>query len=264
MKVSFYKPNHPILKKFIEGYYFISKDNSDEKLSYLTFPDNYFIISACQNANIFREENKIKINQSSDENIFLDFVSRCNAPVEVHYEEEINEATVYFKPLGIYHFFNASEVKLLQDEIIVSDFKEFMKITLNEENREKQIEKLENYWLSKFQEKDLDKIGLIINDLDSDVKIEDIAEKYHISRQYLNKIFTKHLGKSISEFRKIQRFRNSVIRNKDVKNLTELSYENLFYDQSHFIKDFKELTQFQPRKFFKNVNTDEKNIWLFI
>jgi AraC-like DNA-binding protein len=264
MKVNFYKPNHPVLNKFIEGYYFISKDYSGKKLNYLTFPDNYFIVSACQNANIFREENKIKINQSSKENIYIDFVSRCNAPVEVHYENEINEVTIYFKPLGIYQFFRVSEVKQLYFEIISSDFKEFMKIVLNESEREFQIEKLENYWLSKFQEKDLNKLELIINDFNSDLKIEEIAEKHNISRQYLNKISAKYLGKPASEFRKIQRFRNSVIRNKEVKNLTELSYENLFYDQSHFIKDFKDLTKIQPKKFFENIDTEKKNIWLFI
>jgi AraC-like DNA-binding protein len=34
-----------------------------------------------------------------------------------------------------------------------------------------------------------------------------------------------------------------------MKNLTELSYENLFYDQSHFIKNFKDLTKIQPQNF---------------
>jgi hypothetical protein len=47
--LNFYKPNHPVLEKYIEGYYFIAKDDSDATLNYLTFPDNYFIISACEN-----------------------------------------------------------------------------------------------------------------------------------------------------------------------------------------------------------------------
>ncbi|WP_312395358.1 AraC family transcriptional regulator [Chryseobacterium sp.] len=264
MKINFYKPNHPILKKYIEGYYFMAKDDNDEPLKYCTFPDNYFIISACQNITFSRENNTIEIDCSEEENLIIDFVSRCNSPVEVHYKKSINEVTVYFKPLGIYHFFEANEAQFLQDEIISSDFEEFMKNILNETDQKIQIEKLENYWLSKFQEKDLEKIEKIIEDLDSDLNIEKIAKKHQISRQYLNKISTKYLGKPASEFRKIQRFRNSVNQNKNVKNLTELSYENLFYDQSHFIKDFKDLTKIQPRKFFEKVNTEQKNIWLFI
>jgi AraC-like DNA-binding protein len=264
MKVNFYKPNHPVLKKYIEGYYFMEKDESDESLNYLTFPDNYFIISACQNVSFFRDQNKVEISQSLEENIFIDFVSRCNSPVEIHYKQLINEVTIYFKPLGIYHFFESNECRFLQNEIISSDFKDLMKIILNENERKKQIEKLENYWISKFNEKKLSKIESIVNAFESEFSIEEIAQKNQITRQYLNKICTKYLGKPASEFRKIHRFRNLVIQNKNVKNLTELSYENLFYDQSHFIKNFKDLTKIQPRKFFENVNTEQKNIWFFI
>lgn len=264
MKVNFYKPKHPVLEKYIEGYYFIAKDGSNATLNYITFPDNYFIISACENVLFFRDQNKIEINTSEEENIFIDFVSRCNSPVEIHYKQPINEITIYFKPLGIYHFFISNESRLLENEIISSDCKGVMKIILTEKERTNQIEMLEKYWLSKYQEKNLSTIQSIVNDLYSDLKIEEIAEKHTISRQYVNKLCTKFLGKSASEFRKIQRFRNSVSLNKSVKNLTELSYENLFYDQSHFIKNFKNLTKIQPHKFFENVNTEDKNLWFFI
>lgn len=264
MKVNFYKPSHPFLEKYIEGYYFIAKDDSDATLNYLTFPDNYFIISACENVSLFRHQNKIEICASEEENIFIDFVSRCNTPVEIHYKQPINEITVYFKPLGIYHFFNSPESRFLEKEIISSDCKEVMKIILAKQDRKNQIDMLEKYWLSKYQEKELTAVQSIVNDLDSDLKIEEIASKHSISRQYLNKLCTKYVGKPASEFRKIQRFRNAVSLNKNMKNLTELSYENLFYDQSHFIKNFKDLTKIQPQKFFRNVNTEEKNIWLFI
>ncbi|WEK70812.1 MAG: AraC family transcriptional regulator [Candidatus Chryseobacterium colombiense] len=264
MKVNFYKPNHPVLEKYIEGYYFIAKDDSDTTLNYLTFPDNYFIISACENISFFRDGNKIEIDASEEENIIIDFVSRCNSPVEILYKQPINEITVYFKPLGIYHFFSSPESRFLEKEIISSDCKEVMKTILAKQDRKNQIDMLEKYWLSKYQEKELTTVQSIINDLDSDLKIEEIAAKYTISRQYVNKLCTKYLGKPASEFRKIQRFRNAVSLNKNMKNLTELSYENLFYDQSHFIKNFKDLTKLQPQKFFRNVNTEEKNIWFFI
>lgn len=264
MKVNFYKPNHPVLEKYIEGYYFIAKDDSNATLNYITFPDNYFIISACENVLFFRDQNKVEISASDEENIFIDFVSRCNSPVEIHYKQPINEITVYFKPLGIYHFFSSVESRFLEQEIISSDCKEVMKTILTKQDRKNQIDMLEKYWLSKYQEKELTTVQSIVNDLDSDLKIEEIAAKHSISRQYLNKLCTKFLGKSASEFRKIQRFRNSVSLNKSVKNLTELSYENLFYDQSHFIKNFKDLTKIQPQKFFENVNTEDKNLWLFI
>lgn len=264
MKIHFYLPIHPLLKKYIQGYYFISKDESDQPLRYLTFPSNFFIVSACQNAEVIENENKIEISQSSKENILVDLVSRCTSSTEIYYTQPINEVTIYFKPLGIYHFFSSENYRLLQDEIIVSDFPEIVKSILNESDLEIQMQKLEDYWLSKFIEKDLSIITKIKEDLETEIGIENIAQKNGITRQYVNKLSKRYLAKPASEYRKIYRFRKALIQNKEMKNLTELSYENLFYDQSHFIKDFKELTQITPGIFFKKVNTEQNNIWLLI
>jgi AraC-like DNA-binding protein len=139
-----------------------------------------------------------------------------------------------------------------------------MNTILKESDRNIQIKMLENYWLSKFIKKDLHLAYTILNDFETEMSIEEIAAKNKITRQYVNKISRRYLAKPASEFRKIQRFRNVLISNKNSRNLTELSYETLFYDQSHLIKDFKELTRINPGKFFENVDTEKNNIWLFI
>lgn len=266
MNVSFYKPLHPVLNQYIEGYYFMSKveDEEHKPLQYITFPGNYFIVSACQNVAINQDKGAIEIHRSATDNLLLDFVFRCPIPTEVCYQQSINEVTIYFKPLGIYHFFEVDRSAALQEKIQVSDFESVMNGVLKESNRKLQIQKLENYWISKFQEKNLSLAYTISKDLESDLSIEEIAVKNNITRQYLNKISQRYLGKPASEYKKINRFRKALLLNKKVKNLTELSYENLFYDQSHFIKDFKELTKIKPRKFFDKVDTEQNNIWLFI
>ena len=104
----------------------------------------------------------------------------------------------------------------------------------------------------------------ILLDMESDLKISDIALKYNISRQHLNTLFTKIVGKPCSEYRKINRFRSAIEKKKNAKNLTQLTYDNLFYDQSHMIKDFKGLTKVSPQTFFKKTDIDKKNIWLYI
>ena len=118
--------------------------------------------------------------------------------------------------------------------------------------------------MSKFEKKDFTLIEQILSDLEADLKIEEIAQKYSFTRQYINKLFSKHIGKTPSEYRKICRFRNALNEVKKVKNLTHLSHNNLFYDQAHFIKDFKALTNTNPTSFFKNVDTEKGNVWLFI
>jgi len=264
MKVTFYQPLHPVLQKYIEGYYFVDKDDSHQPVRYLTFPDNYFIVSACQDVSITQDKGWVEIHRSLSENLVIDFVSRCSVPTEIYYRQSVNEVTVYFKPLGMYHFFEAGESSALKEHLQLSNFNEIMNAVLKERDRKRQIELLENYWLSNFQPKNLTLAYNILADFDTELSIEEIAEKNRITRQYLNKISNRYLGKPASEFRKIQRFRKVLISNKKSRNLTELSYENLFYDQSHLIKDFKELTKISPGKFFENVDTQQNNIWLFI
>lgn len=268
MKLEFYTPKNEILQKYIEGYYFISGNKKSEPLHYRTFPNNFFIVSINQNAEVEINDNQIIVRQSKNENITTNFVAKYSKPIEVIYDEAVAEVTIYFKPLGINQFVKNPDV-LFKDILGLhfnpfEDFNHSMESICKIADREIQREKLEEYWLSKLEEKDFSELEKIISDIESDLKIDDIAIKNNFSRQYLNRLFSKTIGKSPSEYRKIHRFRNAIINQKNQKNLTDLSLESSFYDQSHLIKDFKQLTNVSPNSFFKTVNTEKENVWLFI
>ncbi|WP_223266521.1 helix-turn-helix domain-containing protein [Gelidibacter gilvus] len=267
MKIEFYKPSNNTLRKYIEGYYFIAEDKNSKPIQYFTFPNNYCILSVSQNVKLQLEEKHFFISSSENKNTIANFVSRYAEPIEIVYENTVNEITIYFKPLGINHFLEAPEIfkkNKIEDFNPFPDFKDEMENIFILKNRDNQIEKLENYWLSKFSEKDLTLAGRLLCDIEADLKIEEIAEKHNFTRQYINKLFSKSVGKTPSEYRKIHRFRNSLFKHQKSKNLTELSHGNLFYDQSHFNKDFKTFTNKNPSAFFKNVDTEKGNIWFFI
>lgn len=270
MTVKFYKPKNEILQKYMEGYYFILEDHEADSVNYRTFPNNFTIVTVMQNVSLNHRNNKMIITPSQENNIFSNIVYRYNTPIEIFYQKPLNEITIYFKPMGLNLFIdNATEYysKDYKKEIEFNpfvDFKTEMEKIFNLSDRERQIKELENYWLSKFVEKDFSKINELITDIETDAKIEEVAKAHKISRQYLNKLFRKNIGKSPSEYRKIHRFRKSIIDKEQVKSLTELSHENLFYDQSHFIKDFRKLTHKNPKSFFKKVNTEKEVLWLFV
>lgn len=267
MKLDFYKPKSELLQNYIEGFYFISEDKNKHKIKYYTFPNNYCILSVYQNTKIQFAANKFVITSSTQKNVIAELVSRYLKPIEVVYENPVNEITIYFKPLGINHFIdhpNLFKAAQISNFIPFSNYKEEMENIFNTTNRKQQIIQLENYWLSKFVKKDLGIAEKILSDVEADLKIEEIAEKYNFTRQYIRKIFSKNIGKTPSEYRRIFRFRNALNEAKKTKNLTDLSHSNLFYDQAHFIKDFKALTNTNPSSFFKNVDTEKGNVWLFI
>lgn len=267
MKLALYKPQSEILKKYIEGFYFLTVEDDCREIKYITFPNNFCILSVMQNAEIKITERQIIISSSGKQNIIANIVSRYSEPIEITYQNAINEITVYFKPLGANYFMDSS---LIFDQSVINDFNPFhdfkpkMNIVFNEADRKIQLEQLEIYWLSKYNRMDLNFMKQILTDIEREMKIEEVATKHHVSRKHINTMFLKYIGKTPSEYRKICRFRNSLHSYKMSKNLTALSYGNLFYDQSHFIKNFKALTHLNPSWFFKNVDTENDNIWLFI
>ncbi|MGA9637004.1 helix-turn-helix domain-containing protein [Flavobacterium sp.] len=77
------------------------------------------------------------------------------------------------------------------------------------------------------------------------ISIKSLLTKFSISRDSFEKKFRKQVGTSPKKFSNIVRFRN-LFENNDEITLTEKGLNAGYYDQSHFIKDFKAITGKKP------------------
>lgn len=70
-------------------------------------------------------------------------------------------------------------------------------------------------------------------------------------RRQLEKAFKRKIGISPKQLGKVIRLQAALKRvlNRQSETLTEIAYESEYYDQAHFIKDFKEFTGTTPKKF---------------
>ncbi|WP_407476219.1 helix-turn-helix domain-containing protein [Elizabethkingia anophelis] len=265
IETEFYKPDNNTLNKYIEGFYFISKQEIENSFSYQTFPNNYNIVSAYLDSDVKLEKDKITVISSKNK-FTSTLVKKYITPIEIKVNAIVDEITIYFKPAGLNHFIDDISSLFENDFSYFNPFSDYeaemTKILLTKE-RNIQLELLEKYWISKLIQKDLAPVESWLSDINFTLNIEEIAEKNQISRQYFNKMFRKYVGKSPSEFRKINKFRNSITQKNKNQNLIELSLDADFYDQSHFIRNFKELAKVNPGSFFNNVDTSKENIWLF-
>lgn len=93
-------------------------------------------------------------------------------------------------------------------------------------------------------------IGQIVRELqqnDSPENMEVIAQRYGISSRYLRKLFLQYTGVSPKFYHKISRFQHSLqLINANQSNLTSITYDCGYFDQSHFIRDFKLFTGITP------------------
>tara|TARA_R110000850_G_scaffold190308_6_gene316252 strand:+ start:1617 stop:1982 length:366 start_codon:yes stop_codon:yes gene_type:complete len=75
-------------------------------------------------------------------------------------------------------------------------------------------------------------------------------------RRQLERNFKKQIGVSPKQLGKVIRLQNALkmLLNKKSENLTDIAYESEYFDQAHFIKDFKEFTGINPKEFLGNEN----------
>ena len=83
------------------------------------------------------------------------------------------------------------------------------------------------------------------------IKITALVEKLNISQSQFEKRFRKIVGASPKKFASIVRFKNILNSSSAKHNLTQLGLEAGYFDQAHFIKDFKSFTGQTPEQFFK-------------
>ena len=77
-----------------------------------------------------------------------------------------------------------------------------------------------------------------------------VAAQSGFSSRYLQKLFLQYTGLTPKSFLKINRFRNSLnsLENNN-ESLSSIAYDCGYFDQSHFIKEFKSFTGQTPHEY---------------
>lgn len=83
------------------------------------------------------------------------------------------------------------------------------------------------------------------------ITVEKIAEDTGYTVRYLNKMFHRETGLSTKQFAKIIRFQSAVsaLNHPGVRILTDITAELGYFDQSHFVHEFKEYTGLTPSRY---------------
>jgi len=82
--------------------------------------------------------------------------------------------------------------------------------------------------------------------------VNEFSKSNNINRRQLARKFASAIGLSPKQLAKTIRIQATlkILLNEDITSLTDLAYENEYFDQAHFIKEFKEFTGLTPKEFF--------------
>lgn len=82
-------------------------------------------------------------------------------------------------------------------------------------------------------------------------RIDELAALFRMSRRQFDRKFKDGSGMTPKQYSKIVRIENarSMMRDKEPDSLTLVGYECDYYDQAHFIREFKEVVQQTPKEY---------------
>lgn len=81
--------------------------------------------------------------------------------------------------------------------------------------------------------------------------VENLAKNANLSVRQFERKFKDYAGFSPKLYSRINRFQRTTKNfGGNILSLTDLAYDCGYYDQSHFIREFKEFSGYEPRRFF--------------
>ncbi|MBC9795711.1 helix-turn-helix domain-containing protein [Sinomicrobium weinanense] len=103
----------------------------------------------------------------------------------------------------------------------------------------------------------IDRVGKIletIKDNYTENNLRLVASKHHVTPRYLHKLINQYTGLTPKSYNKIKRFQRSLMLiSRKEETLTSIAYNCGYFDQSHFIRDFKWFTGSTPSSYMNNI-----------
>ncbi len=168
---------------------------------------------------------------------------------------------VYFTETGLAHFSSCPANELFNLSIPLDNIFDKQKVRQTEEklalakDDHERISIMEKFFLSQLKDIRQDQLVLkavrLIYEHKGSIRIADLGKKLLISQSPLEKRFRKLVGTTPKRFASIIRFHAVLTDLNEKKRLTDICYDNNFFDQAHFIKDFRQHTGTTPELFQK-------------
>ncbi|HEX8567638.1 MAG TPA: AraC family transcriptional regulator [Pyrinomonadaceae bacterium] len=237
-------PPSPRLNPFVASYWSLQVSEIKEPENYRVLPDGCIDLLF---DNISRPSGVI--------------VGSMTKSVSVTLQPNARYFGVRFRPGGASSFLNISLKEIADTQLKLEDvwrnaYSEFSDVMDNKPVK-RQIETVEN-----LLEKQLSNNAIgnrkvqaaitLLNAHDGNYSVNMLSKTLEISRQHLNRIFTEAVGLNLKMFSRIVRLQAALkcARRAPVNDWALFALENGYYDQAHFISDFKDLTGVTPTNFF--------------
>jgi AraC-like DNA-binding protein len=197
---------------------------------------------------------------------YLTLFGQTVKPNKISFTENFTLIAYFFKPYALSTLFGFSAKELTDCSIdfnLLDFFKtnELQEKLLNANSKKEMINLLNEYVYSLVVNVQTDYSQIkhatnLINSNHNNNILKLVKEELFITERTLERKFQREVGLSPNLYRRIFRFNNAFQQlNRGLfTNLTDLAFSNNYSDQSHFVRTFKEFTNFTPTEYLQIVN----------
>jgi AraC-like DNA-binding protein len=175
--------------------------------------------------------------------------------LEVHNDYTV--AVIGFHPGGLYRLLGIPMEEIFDDgfdgfELMGNDINDLVDQCAELESLDKIHERIENYLLRKLAKvKELLPVDKALHQMlrfQGNMPIAQVADHACLSLRQFERKCKERLGFSPKVYSRLIRFSNAyrLFENSEIPNWSEIAYVSGYYDQMHFIKDFKEFAGITP------------------
>ncbi len=192
--------------------------------------------------------------------VWISGMHRHFLTISAHADSEM--LAIQFKPDGAFPFFHKPisdlNEKIVAAELIFGDsILSLREKVLSANGYADKFAVVRQYLQQRFDEKRVPPVELR-NFITEIIKhplqpLHNVMQSYPHSAQYLLRQFKKYVGLRPKYLLRILRFNQMMkqISNREELVWTDVAYQNGFFDQSHFIKEFKHFSGFNPKEFME-------------
>lgn len=251
-----YQQIYPIepLKKYVRYFWILEDYNS-------CFIEKTFKIMPDGLPGLIFQENSKAFFDANDKPLPQAFLYGQTTSYSEHKAiKDFRNIGVYFQPNALRSIFGIDANELTKQNIDINDILK-TNVTdqlLNTTDTDQRIILLSSFLIQQAEQRKAEnkKVNFVTEQLQKGMNLPNIHKELNISERSLERYFKQHIGIPPKLYARINRFQSALeyIRQTHFNKLTSIAYQNDYFDQSHFIREFKEFAGISPKHFILKAN----------
>lgn len=266
MKLTFVTPR-PELRPYVEAFWVFASPSGFPAVDRNIVVPNGCAKLVIPHENALIAESGGASSTSNEHNLYLVGTHDTSALLRSS-QQPTSFVTIEFTPQGAFSIFGVPMAEIVnrvwETDALLSRWSRPVRQALNaREHLEQKIAVIQEQLLRLLQLRDRGNgiVDYCVQSLRAThglISVQELVRRTGYSRRYIDKLFRKHVGvapKTLAGLYRFHKFYRKWVQTTSFETIKDELYE-LYYDQSHFSREFRRVTGFPPTEFRASISNE--------